>query len=1232
MLSQSLQTPRRSSRKPNLSLSLPVVADDFRRVNASGPPLDKRASEAPPGARRLDNRHRDAALDTKPSLAAATSVHVTGDAAGGTTGRDATQLSSYAGGSPRLSAELAAPARSSAGQRRSRRARDDRIRATEGPCANSSSRGRAVAGDTCKPSDGPSVCSPEAIASPVSFCTAQEATAPLTAATGTDAMPVSSTQGSRLGLAVTSDSAALTSPTTPRLSPRPPPSSRPPPSPQLLRSPVSRASAGTPALDQRAATTLAARRALETPIPPLNVPSPTRVTPVKWQPPSPTAVRSPHAELIQQRAAEARARQAHMDEAWGALLLRDEQHGCSACGPSKGAAGECAADSLPLTAGGASKTSWGASWQLLMASGRSLKGWNGGSTAAKDSDINGGVPRGDELGRLSGGADESGGDDKPAGSIVRSKTLGHAAHTSQEAPVACAAQGDLHSLSCSPTLSARRAIGTSTEARTLSVSSSSLVADDDGGSIPASPIGVSTRHCSSLECSTIYSCAIPSPETSASTTQSVRVKRHPGTATRCLYRRGTPRKLSSCSNLPHLPAAAAPALHTPATTVAGAANAAATSCGGDPGTQLPVASADDSSPAAALPSASLPHRSFSSSMLSAPPLLPVSPNAETGEKGTRPSQMRKRVSFNSMFSHQARRGLVISMARSLHTPCLKPLAEPRHAPRMLRARLCQERVHSFPQIGSAISVRRSPVGHVTALRVTSNSASPRVSVADHRRSFSGSVSAPSLHRSPLGTFSVSSHAAASGNATTTSDVAADVSGVCKPEFAAELAAAVDVVERACHVCLAVREQMVLEEQGGYSSGSESEGGSSRVDKKDRSPVTVADFAVQALAALELARQFPGVPLLGEEDASLLRAHLAAPSAPTPSPPAAQADTVAAMGSATAAAAGGAASSVAAGAAGAAGTAGGGEQGPSLAERVTDLVLCFASPHALAVAGAGAGAEEGSGGRVAAVEAVLAAIDAAAAATYDLHAAARAAPRHRRYWVLDPIDGTRGFLRGRHNQYAVGLALIQDGELVLSALGLPNMPLPRGTSSPTQSTGDVAGSAGADEGDVENDSEDDMWQRPRGWPSLPLAKGLEAAAPHASHVTVLPLCCGSLCKYAAVALGYAAVFIQHPLSGSPHLKVWDHAAGVLCVTEAGGQVTDFAGQLLDLGGEAGQGDQEAAHAAAAHAPEEGGNDGSSGSDGSLAYFSPHGGGVVATNGVLHAQVLHHLATGLRMRRS
>lgn len=44
----------------------------------------------------------------------------------------------------------------------------------------------------------------------------------------------------------------------------------------------------------------------------------------------------------------------------------------------------------------------------------------------------------------------------------------------------------------------------------------------------------------------------------------------------------------------------------------------------------------------------------------------------------------------------------------------------------------------------------------------------------------------------------------------------------------------------------------------------------------------------------------------------------------------------------------------------------------------------------------------------------------------------------RFWVLDPVDGTLGFVRG--NQYAVALALIEDGQVVIGVLGCPNYPL------------------------------------------------------------------------------------------------------------------------------------------------------------------------------------------------
>jgi 3'(2'), 5'-bisphosphate nucleotidase len=47
--------------------------------------------------------------------------------------------------------------------------------------------------------------------------------------------------------------------------------------------------------------------------------------------------------------------------------------------------------------------------------------------------------------------------------------------------------------------------------------------------------------------------------------------------------------------------------------------------------------------------------------------------------------------------------------------------------------------------------------------------------------------------------------------------------------------------------------------------------SDSVGKADRSPVTVADFAAQAILILKLREAFPGVPVVAEEDADTLRA-------------------------------------------------------------------------------------------------------------------------------------------------------------------------------------------------------------------------------------------------------------------------------------------------------------------------------------------------------------------------
>ncbi|XP_034213471.1 SAL1 phosphatase-like isoform X2 [Prunus dulcis] len=59
-----------------------------------------------------------------------------------------------------------------------------------------------------------------------------------------------------------------------------------------------------------------------------------------------------------------------------------------------------------------------------------------------------------------------------------------------------------------------------------------------------------------------------------------------------------------------------------------------------------------------------------------------------------------------------------------------------------------------------------------------------------------------------------------------------------------------------------------------------------------------------------------------------------------------------------------------------------------------------------------------------------------------------------HWVLDPIDGTKGFLRG--DQYAIALALLDEGKVVLGVLACPNLPLTSISGENQQSSQDKLG--------------------------------------------------------------------------------------------------------------------------------------------------------------------------------
>jgi 3'-phosphoadenosine 5'-phosphosulfate (PAPS) 3'-phosphatase len=56
----------------------------------------------------------------------------------------------------------------------------------------------------------------------------------------------------------------------------------------------------------------------------------------------------------------------------------------------------------------------------------------------------------------------------------------------------------------------------------------------------------------------------------------------------------------------------------------------------------------------------------------------------------------------------------------------------------------------------------------------------------------------------------------------------------------------------------------------------------------------------------------------------------------------------------------------------------------------------------------------------------------------------------RFWTLDPIDGTKGFLR--QEQYAVSLALLIEGRIELALLGCPNLSVDAGAETLSHSDG------------------------------------------------------------------------------------------------------------------------------------------------------------------------------------
>ncbi len=290
-----------------------------------------------------------------------------------------------------------------------------------------------------------------------------------------------------------------------------------------------------------------------------------------------------------------------------------------------------------------------------------------------------------------------------------------------------------------------------------------------------------------------------------------------------------------------------------------------------------------------------------------------------------------------------------------------------------------------------------------------------------------------------------------------------------------LLVAVEAVTEACGLCQAVQANLVSEET---------------MAKKDKSPVTVADFGVQAIITAELVKAFSDIPMVGEEDAAELR------------------------------------------------TDSGAEIRQNVVKHVNTIRPELSESE------------------------ILEAID------YGMHTGGPTG----RHWVLDPIDGTKGFLRG--DQYAIALGLIEDGQVVLGVLGCPN--LPQSAADPEGARGCVF-AAGRGKGatmlSIDADGRSEVWVSPvDDIAQASFCESVEkghtkqsdsARIAESLGVTAPPFRIDSQCKYAAIARGDSEIYLRMPTRADYEEKIWDHAAGWMVVTEAGGRVTDIHGKDLDF---------------------------------------------------------------------
>lgn len=191
----------------------------------------------------------------------------------------------------------------------------------------------------------------------------------------------------------------------------------------------------------------------------------------------------------------------------------------------------------------------------------------------------------------------------------------------------------------------------------------------------------------------------------------------------------------------------------------------------------------------------------------------------------------------------------------------------------------------------------------------------------------------------------------------------------------------------------------------------------------------------------------------------------------------------------------------------------------------------------------------------------------------------------RFWVMDPVDGTAAFLRGQ--QYAVSLALIENGREVVGVLGCPNISpdMTRVTEDDVDTVGfgimlTAVRGQGATWGTMTPQGLHELKALPLQSPEPRLPSKLHIVGCTACNVTrhdqIAQLAAkfqvkfpdtqiwSSHIRYAALIVGDANAHFWIPAGPSSKMYIWDHAGSQLIFTEFGGKVTDLDGKPVDFG--------------------------------------------------------------------